>query len=94
MMAGAALVTSAAIATADAHDDAFIARMHALGFTWPPAQDPDVINMAHQICHDRWNGYTPDSIAQDIHSTLGGRGITFGDVTSMVSLTESFYCPS
>jgi hypothetical protein len=38
-------------------------------------------------------GRTPDAIATDIHSTLGAKGITFADVTSMVSAAESTYCP-
>jgi hypothetical protein len=49
--------------------------------------------MGHQICADRTAGRTPDQIAQDIHTTLGGKGITFADVTSMVSAAESTYCP-
>ena len=39
MVAGAALVTSAAIATADATDDAYLAQLRALGLTWPPDRD-------------------------------------------------------
>src|SRR5215469_8888692 len=93
MMVGAALVTSTAIAVADATDDAFIAKMHTLGFTWPSGGDYDIIAMGHQICADRMAGKTPDAIAQDIHSTLGAKGITFADVTSMVSAAESTYCP-
>jgi hypothetical protein len=34
MMVGAALVTNAAIAAADAADDAFLAKLRAIGFTW------------------------------------------------------------
>jgi hypothetical protein len=67
--------------------------MHTLGFTWPPGDDGDIIRMAHHICADRWNGFSQDAIAQDIHNTLGPRGIQFGDVTSMVSLATSTYCP-
>ncbi|GAQ36989.1 secreted protein [Mycobacterium pseudoshottsii JCM 15466] len=48
--------------------------------------------MGHQICADRMSGKTPDAIAQDIHTTLGEKGITFADVTSMVSAAESTYC--
>jgi hypothetical protein len=92
-MVGAVLVANAAIAAADATDDTFVTKMHALGFSWPPGDDSDIIGMAHHICADRMNGWTPDVIAQDIHSTLGPRGINFGDVTSMVSLAESTYCP-
>ena len=93
MMVGAALVTSTAIAVADATDDTFIAKMHTLGFTWPTGDDADIVAMGHQICADRMAGKTPDAIAADIHSTLGAKGITFADVTSMVSAAESTYCP-
>jgi hypothetical protein len=49
--------------------------------------------VAHLICYDRSWGLTPDAIAQDVHEVLGPKGVTFGDVTSMVSLAESTYCP-
>ena len=39
MMAGAALVTGAAVATADPADDAYLAQLRSLGFTWPPDHD-------------------------------------------------------
>ncbi|BBX61683.1 hypothetical protein MSAS_08570 [Mycobacterium saskatchewanense] len=93
VMIGAALSASTAIALADATDDAFIAQMQKLGFTWPAGDDSDIIAMGHQICADRNGGKTPDQIATDIHSTLGPKGITFADVTSMVSAAESNYCP-
>jgi hypothetical protein len=35
----------------------------------------------------------PDALAQDIHKSLGPKGVAFGDVTSMISLAESMYCP-
>jgi hypothetical protein len=94
MMAGAALVTSAAIATADPTDDAYLDQLHALGFTFTPDRNEAVLAMAHLICYDRSYGLTPDAIAKDVHQILGPKGITFGDVTSMVSLAESTYCPS
>jgi Protein of unknown function (DUF732) len=93
MMVGAALVTNAAIATADATDDAFIAQMRALGFTWPEGDDANIIWGAHHICVDRMNGWPPDAIARDMHSVLGERRITFENVAAMVSLAESTYCP-
>jgi hypothetical protein len=94
LMVGTVLVATAATAAADATDDTYLAQLRGLGFTWPPGDDADILLMARHICADRWNHWTPDAIAQDIHSTLGPRGINFGDVTSMVSLTESTYCPS
>ncbi len=93
VMVGAALTASTAIAMADATDDTFIAKMHNLGFTWPAGDDSDIVAMGHQICADRMAGKTPDGIASDIHNTLGPKGITFADVTSMVSAAESTYCP-
>jgi hypothetical protein len=93
MMVGAAVLTSTAIAVADATDDSFLAKMHTLGFTWPAGDDSDIVAMGHQICADRMAVRTPDAIATDIHSTLGAKGITFADVTSMVSAAESTYCP-
>jgi hypothetical protein len=93
MMVGAALATNAAIAAADATDDAYLSQLRALGFTWPAGDDADIIRVAHAICVDRLNHWTPDAIAQDVHSSLDPKGITFGQVTSMVSLAESTYCP-
>ena len=36
MMAGAALITNAAISSADPTNDAYLAQLRAVGFTWPP----------------------------------------------------------
>ncbi|ORA13018.1 DUF732 domain-containing protein [Mycobacterium asiaticum] len=93
VMVGAALATGTGIALADSTDDSFLSKMHSLGFSWPAGDDSDIVSMGHQICADRTAGKTPDQIAQDIHTTLGGKGITFADVTSMVSAAESTYCP-
>ncbi|SOX55845.1 DUF732 domain-containing protein [Mycobacterium ahvazicum] len=93
LIVGAALVTTAAVAAADATDTNFLTQMRALGFTWPPNEDPDILFMAHHICADRWNGWSSQQIADDIHNTLGPRGINFGDTTSMVNLAVSTYCP-
>jgi Protein of unknown function (DUF732) len=73
MMVGAALVTSTAIAVADATDDTFIAKTHTLGFTWPAGDDSDIVAMGHQICADRMGGKTPDAIDADIHSPWARR---------------------
>lgn len=93
VIAGAALAVSTGIAVADSTDDAFLGQMHKLGFSWPAGDDSDIVAMGHQICADRMAGKTPDQIATDIHTTLGAKGITFADVTSMVSAAESTYCP-
>jgi len=39
MMVGAALFTSAAIATADPVNDGYLAQLRAIGFTWPPGHE-------------------------------------------------------
>jgi hypothetical protein len=46
IMAGAALVTSGAIATADPTNDAYLAQLGTLGFTWPPGHEEAIIGMA------------------------------------------------
>jgi Protein of unknown function (DUF732) len=94
IMVGAALVSSAAIATADAADDAYLAQLRALGFTWPPDHDAALTGMGRLICDDLGWGWTYDSIAQHVHATLDSRNVTFGNVRSMVSLAHSTYCPN
>jgi hypothetical protein len=93
MMVGAALVANAAIATADPTNDAYLAQLGAVGFTWPPDHDEALIGMAHLICDDLGWGWTYDQIAQDLHSILDQRSVHFGQVTSMVSLAHATYCP-
>ena len=93
VMVGAALVSNAAIATADPQNDAYLAQLRALGFTWPQQHDEALIGMAYLVCDDLWWGWTPDQIAQQTHATLDARGVTFGQVSAMVNLAESTYCP-
>ena len=95
LMVGAVLLCTAGTASAiTPHDVDFMNRMRALGFTWPsPQDDADVVNMGHQICIDRWNGFSQDALAQDIHNSLGPKGVNFGDVTSMINLSEEMFCP-
>jgi len=92
MVAGAALFTSAAIATADPTNDGYLAQLRAAGFTWPPDHDPALIGMAQIICDDLGWGWTPEQIAQDVHANLDQRGVAFGQVSYMVSLAHSTYC--
>jgi Protein of unknown function (DUF732) len=94
VMVGAAVVTNAALAAADATDDAFLTNLHALGFTWPPDHDGYIVSLGHHICVDYWSGWTFDRIAQDIHASSDPQGINFGDVRSLVSAAEAAYCPS
>jgi hypothetical protein len=93
ILAGAALVTSAAIATADPADDAYLAQLRAAGFSWPPDHDFALTAMGRLICDDLGWGWTYDQIAQQIHATLDPRNVTLGEVGSMVSLAHSTYCP-
>lgn len=93
ILAGAALVASAAVAAADPTNDAYLAQLRALGVNFPPDREEAVIAVAHLICYDKRWGYTPDAIAQDVHNVLAPRGLSLGDVTSMVGLAESTYCP-
>ena len=94
IMAGAALVTSAAIATADPADDAYLAQLRAAGFSWPPDHDDALTATGRLICDDIMWGWSYDQIAQNIHATLDPRNVALGDVRSMVGLAHSTYCPS
>jgi len=94
VMAGAALVSSAAIATAtNPDDDAYLAKLRAVGLTWPPNAEHALIGEAHLICYDLTWGWTPQQIADDIHSDLDKRGVTLLDVGTMVDAAHSIYCP-
>jgi len=93
MMVGAALFNSAPIATADATNDAYLAQLRTIGFSWPPDHDDALIAMAFLICDDRGWSLSKDQIAKEIHANLDGRGVQFGDVVAMVNLAESSYCP-
>ena len=94
MMAGAALVSGAAIATASTpQDDAYLAKLRAVGLTWPPNSEEALIGEAHLICYDLAWGWQPQQIADDIHDHLNKRGITLLDVGSMVDDAHRVYCP-
>jgi hypothetical protein len=93
IIAAATITTSTAIAAADATDDAFIAKMHSLGVTWPQGEDSIAVAMGHAICADRNAGNTPDQVASEVHKSLNGKGFTYQDATAIVSAAESTYCP-
>ncbi|OBA76982.1 hypothetical protein A5641_19640 [Mycobacterium sp. 1554424.7] len=93
VMVSAALTASTAIASADSTDDAYLAKLKNLGFTWQSGADSDMVSMGHSICADRMAGKTPDVIASDLHSQLASKGYSFADLTGMVSAAESVYCP-
>ena len=94
ILAGAALVTNAAIATADPINDTYLAQLRAAGLTWPPAHVHALIGMGHLISDDLGWGWTPQQIANHVHSNLDPDGVTLGDVGSMVNIARSTYCPN
>jgi len=93
MMAGAALVSSAAIATANPADDAYLAQLRAVGLTWPPNTEEALIGVGHLVCYDLSWGWQPQQIADDIHATLTPKGISLFDDGSIVNAAHSNYCP-
>ena len=94
MMIGAAVVTNAGIATADPANDAYLAQLRGLGFSWPPGHEDALIGTAFLICDDLGWGWTPDQIAQHVHANLDPRKVTLGDITSMVNVARATYCPT
>ena len=94
MMVGAALVSSAAIARANTPaDDAYLAKLRAVGLTWPPNSEEALIGEAHLICYDLTWGWQPQTIADDIHAHMNARGVTLLDVGTMVNAAHKTYCP-
>lgn len=94
VMAGAALVSSAATASADPTDDAYLAQLRAAGLTWPPDHEEALTATGRLVCDDIMWGWTYDQIAQNIHATLDPRKISVGDVGNMVRISHSTYCPT
>jgi Protein of unknown function (DUF732) len=93
-IAGAALVAGAATAAANTPaDDAYLAKLSAVGLTWPPNTEEALIGEAHLICYDLTWGWTPQQIADDIHAHLNARGVTLLDVGTIVNAAHSTYCP-
>jgi hypothetical protein len=93
MLASAALVSSAAIANATPQDDVYLAKLRAVGLTWPPSSEEALIGEAHPTYHDLTWGWTPQQIADDIHAHMNARGVTLLDVGTMVNAAHSVYCP-
>jgi len=89
----ASMTMGAAVAFAESADDTYIAKLHALGVTWPAGEDSDAISLGHQICADRNAGKTPDQLAEEVASALKPKGFTYQDATAIVSAAESNYCP-
>ncbi|KBZ62195.1 DUF732 domain-containing protein [Mycobacterium colombiense] len=93
IMAAAALLSSAGIASATPQDDAYLAQLRAVGLTWPPKTDEALIAEAHDVCYDLTWGWTPQQIADDLHARLDTKGVTLLDVGSLVNAAHSIYCP-
>ena len=94
VMACAALISGAATANANTPaDDAYLAKLRAVGLTWPPQSEEALIGEAHLICYDLTWGWAPQTIADDIHDHLNKRGVTLLDVGTMVNAAHSVYCP-
>ena len=92
--AAAALTIGAPTATADPTNDAYLAQLRGLGFTWPPDHDAALIGMALLICDDLGWGWTPAQIAQHMHANLDPRNVGFGDAAAMVGVAHATYCPN
>jgi hypothetical protein len=92
VLAGAALIASTGIATADPVNDVYLAQLRASGLNWPPEHDAAMIGMAQLICDDLGWGWTYEQIARDVHANLDPRGISVGDVGTMVGLAHQTYC--
>ena len=92
-LAGAAAICSAGIASANPQDDAYFAKLRAVGLTWPPATEEALIGEAHMICYDLTWDWQPQTIADDIHDHLNKRGVTLPDVGTMVDAAHKIYCP-
>lgn len=93
ILAAAALLSSAGIASATPQDDAYLAQLRAVGLTWPPKTDEALIAEAHDVCYDLTWGWTPQQIADDLHARLDTKGVTLLDVGSLVNAAHSIYCP-
>ena len=93
MMAGAALVSSAAIATANPDDDAYLAQVHAAGLTFPPNADHALIAEGHDVCYDLSSGWMSQTIADDLHADWAKRNIPLLDLGGLVNAAHRTYCP-
>jgi hypothetical protein len=93
MMAGAALVGSAAIATANPDDDAYLAQVRAAGLTFQPNADHALLAEAHDVCYDLSWGWTSQEIADDLHADWAKRNIPLLDLGGLVNAAHRTYCP-
>jgi hypothetical protein len=94
MMAGVALLCSTAIASANPNENtAYLGQLRAVGLTWPPSSDEALIEDAHFVCYELTWGWTPQQIADDLHTKLDKRGVTLLDVGTLVNAAHNVYCP-
>jgi Protein of unknown function (DUF732) len=95
MMAGVALVSSTAIASADAgpHESAYFAQLHAVGLHWPSSSDGALIEEAQYVCHELTRGWTPQQIANGLYARFDKRRVTLLDVGTLVNTAHNIYCP-
>jgi hypothetical protein len=93
LIAVAALLCSAAIATANPADDAYLAQLRAVGLSWPPNTEEALIGVGHLVCYDLSWDWQPQQIADEIHANLTPKGIPLLDVGTMVNAAHSSYCP-
>ena len=94
IIASAALVSSAAVASANPIDDAYLNQLRGTGLTWPNGDEDAVIGMAYLICNDLGSGWTPQDIANSIHANLDPDNIHVNDVGAMVNIAYADYCPN
>jgi thiamine pyrophosphate-dependent acetolactate synthase large subunit-like protein len=93
IIASAALVSSAAVASATPTDDAYLNQLRGAGLTWPAGDDDAMIGVAYLICQDLDLNWTPQHIANSIHANLDPDNIHVNDVGSMVNIAHQTYCP-
>lgn len=94
IIASAALVSSAAVASANPTDDAYLSQLRGAGLTWPDGDEDAVIGMAYLICNDLESNWTPQHIANSIHANLDPDNIHVTDVGAMVNIAHATYCPN
>jgi len=93
VVATAALLGGAGVATASPEDDAYLAQLQAAGLVFPPSAQDALIGVAHLVCYDLTWGWAPQQIADNIHSELDSKGVSLLEVGSLVNAAHSTYCP-
>ena len=94
MIAGAALFSGVATATADPTADAYLDQLRGACLTWPPGHEQALIGTALLVCDDLGWGWTPQQIANNVHANLDPDNIHVHDVGAMVNIARAVYCPN